>query len=662
MDNNKLDVKDKKTFHFEVGLDKDNPIYQIEYQEVNKMFKKEKHEFKLGWNHQIGKVTDRKGQSIDYESEFSAFNASLEYLFDSISQGLLKGPFGVAVESLSNMNFSLSQHTTAKTQDLSEHEIQYSIDAIAGVIPYKVSIDKIDGKDFNGRLPENIENHICKFNNLNRALKDLKRTYTYDRPDYFHGGLFEEMFQIQDLINENVIEYNNEISRNSDVKINEKQEFVSSYDVDNYHIDEALFETALKTNKKKFDLGNLEMFSKVKRGDDELILLNKFSVVNYDPKDLSKYGQAAIQNKFLEKVNQVLVANAVKSINLTFNSDIAVSFKDKNGNTIDATMKAFMMNIPNNLKINKINGKEVTKIPKELADIVDQFNKPFEGFKYYFDNRDLVVDQNKFTKFLQTNYKRVLDVTFDLNDKIKEIDVSRKDNLEYVSDYKLSGSDRQFDGINIRTEKGMFTRADKATFTSADGRQVEVKVSSFFNGKFPTFTVNSIDGEKQHIMAPLRIHLKDKSIDNLILTAKGIVENMDIQQECEDLLSDNEKNRLLDISQKQMDDIVAKALSKLPVQILGEFAKKFTVKMTKQLNNALVINGSSNSIKTMIYNGRLTKEMIQGFYNQNPNLETIINDGKKINVMDYIDESLDEKISKNTFVKNNSISNDNIER
>ena len=105
------------------------------------------------------------------------------------------------------------------------------------------------------------------------------------------------------------------------------------------------------------------------------------------------------------------------------------------------------------MKINKVNGQEVTKLPKEVVDIINKYNKHLSGIKYYSENKiefENMEELHKFTKFLQTNYKRTLDAIFEIQDKLKEIDVTRKDNLEYISDYKLEGTDREFNNIKIR--------------------------------------------------------------------------------------------------------------------------------------------------------------------------------------------------------------------
>ena len=109
MDKNKIN-------YFEIG-DKDNPLFKIEYLEESKAIKKEERKISFGYNYQTGSITDNKGKKIDFESRFSAFDASLEYLFDTIGHSLLKGYIGFAIESLSKINFSISQNTQIKTKD-----------------------------------------------------------------------------------------------------------------------------------------------------------------------------------------------------------------------------------------------------------------------------------------------------------------------------------------------------------------------------------------------------------------------------------------------------------------------------------------------------------------------------------------------------------------
>lgn len=189
-------------------------------------------------------------------------------------------------------------------------------------------------------------------------------------------------------------------------------------------------------------------------------------------------------------------------------------------------------------------------------------------------------------------------------------------------------------------------RADKATFKSLDGHQIEIKISSYLNGLYPILRINSIDGEKTNSIIPLKVYLKDSSIDALILTAQGVIENMKLDIDKEDPLTDKEKEKLFSITHKQINDIASSIVDKLPEIILKEFIKKFTKDATKDINEHLILNNASSGIREMKMDGRLTREIIQGLYNQNPNLETIINNGKRINVMDYIDETLEDKIKK----------------
>lgn len=637
-----------KIFYYEIG-DKDNPLYSIQYLEESKTVKKDNKKVSFGWTYQVGQVTNSKNKTLNYEASFSAFDASLEYLFDVLGQSLLNGALGFTFETLSKMNFSITQETKVTSKDKEGKEIIFNISAIGGAIPYSIQIESVDGKKFKGKLPDKIEEYLYKFNDLNRTLKDLKRVPTYDRPKYFYSGLYEEMFAFDKLISEETIEINNEVSKKIETNINSELFLETEYDIDEYHIKEENYQNTAKKKGSKISLGNIEQYQTVTRGQDEIFISNTFSVVEYDPKSLSKHGINAVEHKFLEKASNTLIGNFIKSLNLTFMSNVNTTFKDKNGNIIEAELKLFGGNFLHSMKINKINGQEVTKLPKELIEIVNKYNKPLSGIKYYFNTEIETVNKSwysKFSKFLLTNYKRTLDSIFDIQDQIKTIDATRTDNLDYVSDYKLNGSDREYQGIKIRTEKGMFTRVDKATFTSSDGHQVEIKISSYLNGLYPTLRINSIDGKKQHAIAPLRVHLKDESIDALIQTAKGVIENRNIEIPKKDKLSDKEKDKLLSITQKQIDSIVSNIVGNMPNIILKEFTKTLSKKATKQINEHLILNASSDNIREIKFDGILTKEIIQGLYNQNPNLETIINNGKRINVMDHIDETLEDKLKR----------------
>lgn len=637
-----------KIFYYEIG-DKDNPLYSIQYLEESKTVKKDNKKVSFGWTYQVGQVTNSKNKTLNYEASFSAFDASLEYLFDVLGQSLLNGALGFTFETLSKMNFSITQETKVTSKDKEGKEIIFNISAIGGAIPYSIQIESVDGKKFKGKLPDKIEEYLYKFNDLNRTLKDLKRVPTYDRPKYFYSGLYEEMFAFDKLISEETIEINNEVSKKIETNINSELFLETEYDIGEYHIKEENYQNTAKKKGSKISLGNIEQYQTVTRGQDEIFISNTFSVVEYDPKSLSKHGINAVEHKFLEKASNTLIGNFIKSLNLTFMSNVNTTFKDKNGNIIEAELKLFGGNFLHSMKINKINGQEVTKLPKELIEIVNKYNKPLSGIKYYFNTEIETVDKSwysKFSKFLLTNYKRTLDSIFDIQDQIKTIDATRTDNLDYVSDYKLNGSDREYKGIKIRTEKGIFTRVDKATFTSSDGHQVEIKISSYLNGLYPTLRINSIDGKKQHAIAPLRVHLKDESIDALIQTAKGVIENRNIESPKKDKLSDKEKDKLLSITQKQIDSIVSNVVGNMPNIILKEFTKTLSKKATKQINEHLILNASSDNIREIKFDGILTKEIIQGLYNQNPNLETIINNGKRINVMDHIDETLEDKLKR----------------
>lgn len=638
-----------KIFYYDIKNVKDEAIYSIQYLEESKAIKKDDKKLSFGWTYQVGQVTDVKGKTLDYEARFSAFDASVEYLFDTLGHSLLKGAAGFTIETLAKINFSLTQNTKVTSKDKDGHEIVFSIDAIGGAIPYNIQVESVDGKKFKGRLPDSIEEYLFKFNDLNRALKEFQRVPTYDRPKYFYSGLFEEMFAFDKLISQEIIEINNEVSKKTDIAIKPEMFLKTSFKIDDYEIEEENYQSAARKDGKKVSIANVEQYQIVRRGEDELRLSNTFSVVEYDPKDLAKHGINAVEHKFLEKASNTLIGNIIKGLNLTFMSNVTTTFKDKNGNEVEADLKLFGGNFLCSMKVNKINGQEVTQIPKELIEIVNKYNKPLSGIKYYF-NTNIEMEaktwSKKFSKFLLTNYKRTLDSIFDIQDQIKGIDATRTDNLDYVSDYKLNGKDREYNGIKIRTEKGLFTRADKATFTSADGHQVEVKISSYFNGKYPTLRINSIDGKKQHSLLPMRVYLKDESIDDLIQTAKGVIENKTIEIDKKDALSDKEKDKLLGISDKQINNVFNKIIDNIPNLILKEFTKTIAKKASKQINEHLILNASADGIREIKMDGILTVEMIQALYNQNPNLETIINNGRKINVMDYIDETLEDKLKR----------------
>lgn len=640
-------MSEDKIMYYEIGQDKDNPLFKVEYLEESKPIKKEDKTLSMGWTYQVGSVTDAKGKKLDFESRFSVFDASLEYLFDTIGQTLLSGAFGFAVETFSNFNFAISQNTKIATKDKDGREIVFSIDSIGGAFSYNVKIESVDGKTFKGRLPEKIEEHIYKFNNLNRLLKDIKRNPTYDRPKYFYSGLFEEIFELEKLISNESIEINNEVSKKTDINVNNEQLYDSSFRIAEYEISEEMYQNFASKKNKKISLGNLEQYQTVKRGNDEIFLSNTFSVVDYDPKNLSKYGKDAIDHKLLDNATNTMLSNFIKSLNLSFTSNVKTAFKDKNGNIIEAELKLFGANFLMSMKINKVNGQEVTKLPKEVVDIINKYNKHLSGIKYYSENKiefENMEELHKFTKFLQTNYKRTLDAIFEIQDKLKEIDVTRKDNLEYISDYKLEGTDREFNNIKIRTERGLFTRADKATFKSLDGHQVEIKVTSYLNGMYPTLRVNSVDGIKTNAIMPLRLHLKDSSIDALIFSAQSVVERTNIDLDKKEPFTDKEKEKLLSISHKKINELVSKVLNKIPNLIIKEFAKNIAKDATKHINQHMIFNAASENIREIKFDGPLSPEIIQALYNQNPYLETIINDGKKVNVMDYVDETLEDKI------------------
>ena len=247
---------------------------------------------------------------------------------------------------------------------------------------------------FKGKLPDKIEEHIFEFNDLNRALKDIKRNPTYDRPKYFYSGLYEEIFLLDKMISEETIEINNEISKKTDININNEKFAENQYTIEEYEIKEESYQNVAKKNGNKISIGNIAQYQTVKRGEDELFLSNTFSVVEYDPKNLTKNGIDAVQGKFIEKTSKNIFGNLIKSLNLTLMSNVNTTFKDKNGNILEAELKLFGCNFLCGMQINKINGQEVTKIPKELTDIVEKYNKPLSGVKYYFNNKLKIKDRD----------------------------------------------------------------------------------------------------------------------------------------------------------------------------------------------------------------------------------------------------------------------------